>query len=169
MAEPTLLEIRQRLQLIIQTYITPFQSVATNPGTVYDTAPMNLERAFLPAIVITDGTTNYTGETRGRNTFKATVAFNISLYQGEWQANQNNNIDLTTLDATFNELENMFLIRRGLQNENNESCVEDVFMQTSTPIEIKGYVPVTGALPSNTQYVHKRMILNVRYSRKASM
>ncbi len=169
MADATLKDIRQRIQLLVQTHITDFKSVATNPGTVYDTAPMKLERAFLPAIVITDGATTYSGDSRGRNEFKAVTTFFISLYQGEWQPNQDNNINNTSLDATINELENLFLIRRGLENASNQSCVEDTFLQPSSPIEIKSYVPITGALPSSELYVHKRMTINVRYSRKANM
>jgi hypothetical protein len=170
MADATLREIRQRMQLLIQTYVVPFQTTTTNKGTVFDTAPMNLTRANLPAIVITDGATTYTGGTRGRNEFMATVQFNISLYQGEWQPNQNNNIDLSAIDDTINELENLFLIRRGLENASNQSCVEDTFLQTASPIQVIGYIPIAGAgITSQTQYVHKRIILSVRYSRKANM
>jgi len=169
MADATLKDIRQRIQLLVQTYITDFKSTATNPGTVYDTAPMKLERAFLPAIVITDSITTYSGESRGRNEVKIITTFFISLYQGEWQANQDNNIDNSGLDATINELENLFIIRRGLENASNQSCVEDTFLQPSSPIEIKPYVPISGAVPSSELYVHKRMTINVRYSRKASM
>jgi hypothetical protein len=168
--QTTTKEIRQGIKLVIEKYVTPFLSTTTNKGTVYDTAPMGLVRANLPALVITDGATNYTGnETRGIGWLSINTSYNLSLYQGEWQANQDNNINLSDIDDTFYELENLFVIRRSLENADGEELpnVESTFLQSATPIEIKRYAPIASAIPSESQYVHKRMTLNIRYTRKA--
>jgi len=115
-------EIRERLALIISQFVTPFKTTTTNHGDVYSVAPMNLQRAQLPAIVITDAVSNYqSSPPRGSRMVIINSLFNISLYNSEWQANTDNNINLSDIDDTIYELEDLLFVRRSLSDRDWET------------------------------------------------
>lgn len=160
MPQTTNKQIRLKLKEILEANVT-------NVGLVYDTRPLNLTRAPLPVITLSEGTTTY-DYSNGNRSILATLPMNIDLWQGEFQANQPNNLNDSSFDLNVQQIENTIIswhVR--FSTDPNCAAVQNVFLQNAAPPDAIPYVssiiePVAG----RPIYIHKRVIITLTYRRQ---
>ena len=157
-------EIRLKLASLLTANVA-------NVNEVFDTKPAGLTRAVLPAITLSEGVTTYdygNGQRGGSRSVLATLPMNIELWQGEWQANQPNNLNDSTFDLNVQQIENTIISTAHLfSNDPNCAAVQNVFLQSAQPPDAIPYVQVAGIPIQGTPaiYIHKRVIIILTYRR----
>lgn len=156
MAQVTTADIRTRIKAIIDgnTVISGF-----DPSVhVFGVAPMALNRALLPAIVIKELPTTYDNGSMGERYVKPSGIYAIELYMQEWTANPDINIQANLIDSFTTEIENEFALQQAL---NDLKGVRDSKLLTNTGIIPRQY-PQT---QNGGWYVAKIFNLSVTYTR----
>lgn len=153
MAQVTSADIRTRIKDMLTDNVSFFSS----GGKVFDIAPMILNRANLPSLVITEANTTYDNSQLGARYINPTVTYNLKLYMQEWGANENN-IDATQIDTMQTEIENLFQQRHHLADLKG---VRDSRLLSASGIQPLLYPENQNAI----KYVAKQWQLRVTYTR----
>jgi len=160
MAQVTTSDIRTRIKnmLLADTTISGF----TPSITAFDIAPMALQRANLPAIIITDGNGTYDNNSLGERYIKPTATYNITLYMQEWTGQAEINIDSSRIDALHTAIENTFTTYAPMiYNGTNLKGVRNAMLTAFTAIQPRNYPQVQNA----PVFVSKSWTLQVTYTR----
>lgn len=160
MTQVTTADIRTRIKDMILGDTT----IGAIPNVhVFDKAPMTLQRAYLPAIIITDGNGTYDHNSMGNRFVKPTMNYTIALYMQEWVANPDINIDADGIDAITTALEDLTVENHRMEYQGAPlKGVSSAQLTNVTLIAPRTY-------PVGTQgqlYVHKQWTYQVIYNRK---
>lgn len=161
MAQVTTSDIRTRIKNMLSADTTI--SAFTPSITIFDIAPMSLQRANLPAIIITDGSGTYDNNSLGERYIKPTANYNITLYIQEWTAQTELNIDSSRIDAIHTAIENTFTTYAPLiYNGTNLKGIRNAMLTAFTGIQPRNYPQVQNA----PVFVSRNWNLQVIYTRK---
>jgi hypothetical protein len=156
MAQVTTADIRTRIKDMIEADAITSSILKS----VFDIAPMALQRGATPALVITDGNGTYDNGNLGERYIKPNIGFTLALYMQEWTANSTVNINANGIDAITTAIENLF--RKNARLNYNGQDLKGVRQSQLT--NVTGIAP--RPYPSGgTPYVHKQWTLQVIYSR----
>lgn len=159
MAQVTSADIRTRIKnmLLANTTISGFSPTFK----VFDVAPMALQRANLPCIIIIDGNGTYDNTSLGERYIKPTASYDIVLFMQEWTAQTTLNIDPARIDAIHTAIEDTFTFYAPMIYNGSDLGVRYSRLTSFTRIQPRPYPQVQNA----PVFVSRSWTLQVTYTR----
>lgn len=158
MAQVTTADIRTRIKDILENNA----DVSANVPYIFDVAPMTLQRAYIPAIVITEGNGTYNHSNLGERYVNLNpLNITIALYIQEWSTDNKNSINAQGIDAVTTAIEDTFTLYNPLIYGGKPlKGIKKAVLTSVTGVAPRPYP--NGGMP----FVHKQWTLQVTYTRK---